>query len=152
MKAAEAAGYIYRRYTATYGAMDEMKLHKLLYFAQREAIVATGKPMFADEFEAWMYGPVMVPVRHLFPSGEFPHADVGEFQSVFDDVFERYAQKSSWSLSSITHGQYSWIKAREGLGRYEHSQRRIPTADIIIDARRVKERRLLLKLIFDDFA
>lgn len=36
----KVASYISRRYEREYGSqIDEMKLHKLLYFAQRESII-----------------------------------------------------------------------------------------------------------------
>lgn len=37
-----AASYIYEKYKSEFGTtIDEMKLHKLLYFAQRESIIHT---------------------------------------------------------------------------------------------------------------
>ena len=59
-----AAKYLIQRYEQESGSsMDEMKLHKLLYFTQRESFVLLGKPMFLDKFEAWKYGPVMRCIR-----------------------------------------------------------------------------------------
>ena len=37
-----AASYIYEKYKSEFGTtIDEMKLHKLLYFAQRDSIIHT---------------------------------------------------------------------------------------------------------------
>ena len=42
----KVASYICQRYLAAFGhRIDEMKLHKLLYFTQRECIVQKGEPM-----------------------------------------------------------------------------------------------------------
>ena len=58
------ASYICLRYWHQFGKrIDEMKLHKLLYFTQRESIIQTGTPLFEDCFEAWKYGPVLVARR-----------------------------------------------------------------------------------------
>ena len=35
------------------GAIDEMKLHKLLYFAQREYLSKYNEELFKEQFEAW---------------------------------------------------------------------------------------------------
>ena len=61
------ASYICMRYQQQYSKeIDEMKLHKLLYFTQRESIIQTGEPLFKDCFEAWKYGPVMVSIRQKY--------------------------------------------------------------------------------------
>lgn len=146
----QAASYIFCRYKELYGKdIDEMKLHKLLYFAQRECIVQTGKPMFADRFEAWRYGPVMVCIRQYFKSGKLcempPKECTSRYQSVFDKVFLTFAPKDSWSLSSLTHGEYSWQKARKGCAPDEQSDAYIATEDIAKDADRIRTRRFLLR-------
>ena len=41
--------------------LTNLKLNKLLYYAQGEYLARTGKPLFDDEIQAWDYGPV-VPV------------------------------------------------------------------------------------------
>ena len=49
-----AAKYLIRRYEQESGSvMDEMKLHKLLYFTQRESFILLGKPMFLEKFVEW---------------------------------------------------------------------------------------------------
>ena len=147
----EIAAYICQRYKARFGrCIDEMKLHKLLYFCQREAIVQIGEPLFGATFKAWRYGPVMVCIRRLYRSGEIQSLSVSEelrekYKSIFDQVFDAYASKDSWSLSSLTHGEYSWRKAREGYGIDEQCDVDIDTDDIRQDAERIKVRRFLLK-------
>ena len=50
----QVASYIYKRYMDDFGVrIDEMKLHKLLYFTQRECLIQKGEPMFEAQFEAW---------------------------------------------------------------------------------------------------
>ena len=54
--------------------MDEMKMHKMMYFSQRESLMNTNNPLFGDSFEAWKFGPVLRSVRneykcnHMFES------------------------------------------------------------------------------------
>lgn len=141
------ASYICRRYRQQFGReIDEKKLHKLLYFTQRESIIQTGEPLFKDCFEAWKYGPAMVPVRQKYRDNALHEELLPEiieiYKSVFDMVFETYAQKDSWSLSSITHGEYSWQKARQKV-TIENQHALIITDDIREDAERIKIRRFI---------
>ncbi len=141
------ASYICLRYRQQFGKeIDEMKLHKLLYFTQRESIIQTGEPLFKDCFEAWKYGPVMVPIRQRYRNNalheELPPEIIENYKAVFDMVFETYAQKDSWSLSSITHGEYAWQEARRKVTA-ENQHVLIVTDNIKTDAERVKIRRFL---------
>ena len=141
------ASYICMRYKKLYSKkIDEMKLHKLLYFTQRESIIQTGEPLFNDCFEAWKYGPVMVSIRQKYRDNALYETlspeIIEKYQSVFDMVFETYAPKDSWSLSSITHGEYAWQKARQKVTT-ERQHVSIITDDIREDAKRVKIRRFL---------
>lgn len=149
----KVASYIFKRYQEEMKVkIDEMKLHKLLYFAQRESIIQTGEPMFNDQFEAWKYGPVMVVVRNSFkklenmnlqPSEE----ELGPYKNSLDFVFQNYAVKDSWSLSILTHGESCWKKARYGYGPDDHCDVLISTDDIVKDAERMKIRRFYFENI-----
>ena len=141
------ASYICLRYQQGFGArIDEMKLHKLLYFAQRESIIQLDKPLFQDCFEAWKYGPVMVSIRQKYRYDAL-HEDLTieekeYYKQVFDTVFETYAVKDSWSLSNITHGEFAWQEARKMVTTMQpHAI--IMTDNIKKDAERVKIRRFL---------
>ena len=145
----KVASYISRRYEKVFGSpIDEMKLHKLLYFAQRESIIQLDQPLFATAFQAWKYGPVLVQIRSLYKQGKLTKSlspeEIALYQAVFDKVFEQYAHKDAWSLSSITHGEISWQKARVGVPASENSDALIEMEDIRKDARHIKLRRYFL--------
>ena len=148
----KVASYICQRYLRQFGRrIDEMKLHKLLYFTQRESIIQTGKPIFEECFEAWKYGPVLVSIRRLYKDDALhePLPDLAEaqYKHVFDSVFDSYALKDSWSLSSITHGEYAWRQARQKVGIDGKGHGLIQTDDIRKDAERVKQRRFLFNKV-----
>ena len=67
----DVSKYIYDEYKAQSGeVIDEMKLHKLLYLAQRESLAITGDPLFEETLEGWKFGPVSREVRaHYTESG-----------------------------------------------------------------------------------
>ncbi len=145
----KAASYIATRYNSAYGCdIDEMKLHKLLYFAQRESLIMLDEPLFATAFHAWKYGPVIIEIRTPYKqrmlNEKLSEEESAKYGEVFDRVFKEYASKDSWSLSSISHGELSWQKAREGIPTYENSNRLMSIEDIKEDAHRIKFRRFLL--------
>lgn len=141
-----AASYIYNKYEREKGEpIDEMKLHKLLYLSQREAIVQTGGPMFSAPFEAWKYGPVVVEIRDLYKKGllssDVTDSDVEPYVPVFNYVFNNYADKDTWSLSILTHSESSWLNARKGLEPEDHGSKELKISVIRNDAERIKMRR-----------
>lgn len=127
--------------------IDEMKLHKLLYLSQRESFVRNGCALFADEFEAWKYGPVLVKVRNALRDGMIYDASSclsDKDLTVLRYVFDTYAGKTSWSLSRLTHAETSWKKARGGLPDWERSDAIMNTDDIRVDAENIARRRAAL--------
>lgn len=146
------ASYIFKRYEEEMCTkIDEMKLHKLLYFAQRESIIQTGEPMFEAQFAAWKYGPVIVGIRNSYklnlltflPSEE----ELSPYKSSLDYIFQNYATKDSWTLSMLTHGESCWLNARKGYGQDEHCDVLINLSDIAKDAERMKVRRFYFENI-----
>ena len=120
-----------------------MKLHKLLYFAQRESLIQTDEPLLATAFQAWI-----VQIRSLYKSGKLTEhltdLEIAPYLPIFDKIFEQYAPKDAWTSSSITHGEKSWIKAREGVLPDENSSVLIDIDDIRKDAHHIKLRRYFL--------
>lgn len=155
MKSAiKVAAYICDRYNTMYHEnIDEMKLHKLLYFAQRESLIQTDNPLFSEEFSGWKYGPVLKEIRNAFKNDTLQIENFDDylkdttFIGIMNKIFENYADKSSWSLSRLSHGEISWQKSREGLETDENGDNPICLDDIRLDAERVKYRREMLKKI-----
>ena len=151
-KLREVASYISMRYQKEYGKrIDEMKLHKLLYFAQRESLVQLNTPLFSEKFQAWKYGPVLVPVRNLYKdellNTPLTEDAIKKYSKVFDKIFSQYTVKDSWSLSALTHGEYSWKHARQGVPDGENSTNEMDIDDIRLDAQRIKMRRYMLSIV-----
>ena len=143
------AAYICNRYQAEQGErIDEMKLHKLLYFAQRESLIRSNEPLFEGEFQGWRFGPVMPAIRAAYKNDEFSKtvsdSDLGDAQEIMDYVFDSYAEKDSWSLSRLTHGETSWKNSRAGIAPSESSANVISLDDMRLDADRMRQRRQML--------
>lgn len=143
------ASYIFNRYASDYNSkIDEMKLHKLLYFAQRESLVQNREPLFDAVFYGWKYGPILKEIRLAYKDNlfytEIPETVAKRISSIMDKVFEEYAGKDSWSLSRLTHGEYAWKNSRVGIPDGANSNNPMSLDDIRVDADRIRERRAML--------
>lgn len=90
------ASYVFNRYQETMGEkIDEMKLHKLLYFAQRESIIQRNEPLFSEDFYGWKFGPILKEIRSAYRDNTFLNEVDGEtvsrIKDIMDKVFEDYA-------------------------------------------------------------
>ena len=152
MTVVEIAGIFRARFHKKFGAeIDEMKLHKMLYLAQRESLIRMGRPLFSENIHAWKYGPVVVEVRRAYHAGSVPKTLMTDGVpsvelDVLDYIFNTYAEKNSWSLSRLTHAEYSWQHAREA-DPAGNGDCVMPVADISQDARRVASRRAAIKAL-----
>lgn len=110
-------------------SITPMKLQKLIYFFYREYAQKTGRALFSDQFEAWMYGPVLSSVYYEFQSfgshkiDKFARNAQGSVQIL--DLDQNAALKECWNkiwfkyknytgpeLSAITHRHdTAWDKA-----------------------------------------
>jgi uncharacterized phage-associated protein len=145
------ASYISERYRKEFGErIDEMKLHKLLYFTQRECIVQTGEPLFPEVLHAWKYGPVMPEIRLLYKEDRLksvpPDEVMQPYRAVMDEVFREYATSKPLTLVSISHAELSWKRARKGYSKYESSDVPMKLEDIREDAENYRERLAMLKV------
>ena len=139
----DVASYIASRYKNEFRTkIDEMKLHKLMYFAQRESYVLYDEPLFDGTFYGWKYGPVLKEVRQLYKENDLTFSGTADenLQKIMDRIFDRYAEKTSWSLSRLTHGEYSWQNSRKGIPENTNGDNPIKNDDIIKDAERIKTR------------
>lgn len=107
-------------------AMTNMKLQKLLYYAQGFSLAILDRPMFQEPIEAWTHGPVVPDVYHTFkaygsgpipnPAGNFDPMSIDEgTRELLDEVYEVYGQYSAWKLRNMTHEEAPWADAyKEG--------------------------------------
>lgn len=152
MTAVEIAGVFSFRFRQKYETdIDEMKLHKMLYLAQRESLIRFGRPLFPETIHAWKYGPVVLEVRRTYHADLIPQQVLSGSASrceldVIDYIFNTYSNKNSWSLSRLTHAEYSWQHARKAaVGAYGDCVMSID--DIAKDAQRVATRRAAIRAL-----
>lgn len=103
--------------------MTNMRVNKLLYFAQGWSLARRGLPLFSDDFEAWPYGPVVPRIYqslkisgsekvHGVMSDNYSDHIVQEEQRLLLDVLHEYDKYSTSGLVGLSHAEGSpWAKA-----------------------------------------
>ena len=154
-KIINVAQYIFEKYKDISGeSIDEMKLHKLLYFSQRECLAITNQPMFEEKFEGWKYGPVCREIRNsITPDGILDYdSDISEESKyMINNVIMEYGVFASWKLSKLSHQEISWKKARSGLQDGENGNRYLQLEDIREDAKKVRPYDHVWDMYYDEF-
>lgn len=128
-KAMEAAAHLLR---LRGGQMHYLKLLKLLYIADREALHRWGIPISHDNYVSMDHGPVLSQTYNLIrdggsrlwsehisaPFGDYEIRLVGEKptiqklsraeESLLDEIFSRYGRANRWDLVDETHKFAEW--------------------------------------------
>jgi len=99
--------------------ISNLKLQKLLYYAQGFHLVLKGGPLFNERIVAWTHGPVVPDVYHRFKDagdGEIPNAGMypssqidNTTAALLEEVWQAYGQFSAWRLREMTHREPPWI-------------------------------------------
>lgn len=126
------------------GTMYHLKLMKLLYLADRRALIALGRPITYDSYVSMDHGPVLSTTLNLI------HGDVqstGPWEKAIDvplnnkvslredpgdnklseaevelikDVFDEHGAKSRWDLRDFTHTLPEWQDPKGSTIRIEY--------------------------------
>ena len=115
--------------------ISNLKLQKLVYYAQAWNLAFQGRGLFADNLEAWVHGPV---VASLF--GAYKHyrwmpitersqsSAIGLFGDHLREVVGAYGHLTANELERLTHSEEPWVEARAGLSPDQPSRAIISTA------------------------
>ena len=92
--------------------ISNMKLQKLVYYAQGISLALHDRPLFPESLEAWTYGPVVPELFHTYKRYETgaipPPRDMdfslydSETRELLDEVYAVFGQFSAWMLSNMT--------------------------------------------------
>lgn len=99
--------------------LTNFKLQKLLYYQQGFHLAFFGTPLFAEDVEAWMYGPVVPAVYDEYSAyGSSALPEVKELVSLseneeelFNEVYDAYREFSAIGLMNRTHSERPWLDA-----------------------------------------
>lgn len=101
--------------------ISNLRLNKLLYFAQGWTLAITGKPLFDEEFKAWQYGPVIPDIYNQYKGKKAIKTNKATNVTLFSEeeydiliaVQNYYGNFVTSKLVDITHRAKSpWEKAR----------------------------------------
>ncbi len=130
-KATQAAGLLLRLRGER---MSYLKLIKLLYFADREALLRWGRPISTDRYVSMNKGPVLSRVLNLATDETSPNAptlwassitepehyevalkaDPGNDElsqaeiDLLTEIFQKYGKKNRWDLVELAHQLPEW--------------------------------------------
>ena len=98
--------------------MSNLKLQKLVYYAQGCALALLDRPLFPEAIEAWAHGPVVPALYHEYKGsvgGAIPPLVMLDFskysvetRELLDEVYAVYGQFSAWKLRSMTQQEPPW--------------------------------------------
>lgn len=105
--------------------MTNMKVQKLLYYAQSLHLALYDEPLFDNEIQAWRYGPVCPPAYSFYCEFEanqlpIPETDDAalvpqETLKLLEEVWEYFGEHHAYYLSGMTHLEFPWKNARKNL-------------------------------------
>ena len=148
-KKIQAAGVILR----DRGPTDRLRLLKLLYIADREALKQRGVPILGGLMVAMKHGPLHSEVYDLIKGS---HASEAEWSACFqsqgnsismihdpgrmdlspfeidllNSVTDQYQDVDTWELSELTHGFQEWINSfQKGTSRHIPSEQLLKALD-----------------------
>lgn len=99
--------------------ITNLKLQKVLYFAQAYFLAKLGKPLFSDNIEAWEYGPVVPSVyRKYRENGSNPIIVEEDKSSIAEEdkealqkIWNTFGGYSASKLVDIVHAHTPWKDA-----------------------------------------
>ena len=99
--------------------LTNLKLQKLLYYQQGFHLAFFGTPLFAEDVEVWMYGPVVPAVYDEYsaygssalPEVKEPVSLSENEEELFNEVYDAYREFSAIGLMNRTHSERPWLDA-----------------------------------------
>ena len=103
--------------------ISNLRLQKLVYYAQGFHLAIFDTPLFPENIEAWTYGPVIPNLYHEYkdygqrsiPAPE--DFDVSKYDSqtkdLLDEVYNVFGQFSAWKLADMTHQEPPFVMAHK---------------------------------------
>ena len=98
--------------------ITNLKLQKLLYYAQGFHLALYAKPLFNEQIKAWQHGPVVTEIYSNYKkyrTNILPQPDDFEMEQydletreLLDEIYEVYGQYTAPTLMRFTHKEPPW--------------------------------------------
>lgn len=125
------ADYFIALSNETQSLITNLKLQKLVYYAQAWHLAMHNKPLFEEEMEAWIHGPVLPALYENYKKFSWKPIEredlqegsldriISEFDSkarnLLNEVAEEYFGLTAYELERLTHNEEPWKIARAGI-------------------------------------
>ena len=109
--------------------MTNLKIQKLLYYAQGVNLAITDKPLFEEDIIAWAHGPVVEIVYQEYKSNGkngIKYRSKKEDKNICDRltndkttidilefVYDKFGQYEAWKLRNMTHDERPWKETQQ---------------------------------------
>lgn len=116
-------------------SMTHKKLQKLCYYAQAWHYTLYKRPLFCDDIQAWVHGPVIASLYPAYadykwnsiPQKEFDESLLSpETVELLNTVYNTYGDYSGEQLEALSHSEEPWKKTRGELKPWETCTAVIP--------------------------
>lgn len=114
--------------------ISNLKLQKLLYYAQGLHLALTGKPLYPERIEAWQHGPVVPDIYHAFKEYRACPISIEEGNGMairdeavvdfLNEVYDVFGQYSAWKLRNMTHEEPPYKEAEDSQGEISRASMR----------------------------
>jgi|GEM_PF-493435 len=93
--------------------LGNMKLHKLLYYAQGCYLAFNDKPLFDESIFAYTHGPVVDSILEKYKGNRsIQNCDNvvldDETENFLEKVYKMFGQYAAWKLREMTHNEMPW--------------------------------------------
>ena len=104
--------------------LTNLKLQKLLYYSEAWHLAIFEQPLFEEDFEAWVHGPVLPSQYQRFRDyrwkpivEEIGRPSLAEgYERHFCEVVDVFGSETAVALELMTHRERPWLEARGNLG------------------------------------
>jgi len=103
-------------------SVSPLKLQKLLYYCQAWHLAILECPLFEEDFQAWMHGPVIPSLYHQFKDYGFNSINcppelkavdlADDTHELLIEVMDKYGEHTARYLELLTHQEEPWLSAR----------------------------------------
>ena len=110
--------------------LTNLKLQKLLYYSQAWHLALYDTPIFDEDFQAWVHGPVLrsqynrfreyrwQPIMAEIEKPEIPR----KIKDHLDEILAVFGVETAIALESMTHQERPWAEARGDIPDHVQSQ------------------------------
>lgn len=125
------ADYFIALSNATQNLITNLKLQKLVYYTQAWYLAIKKEPLFKEDFQAWVHGPVLPDLYFIYKDckwnpivrDDLTPEKLESIEAEFDQelkehlklIVDEYFGMTAYDLERLTHNEDPWLRARDGL-------------------------------------